>query len=201
MSDPDSMTLSHARTASELLSRVADAPAASDALIVQLYDELRSLARAQLRGASPDTSLQATGLVHEAYLRLTSGEELREWNGPGHFFGAASLAMRRVLVDRCRRRSRQKRGGEHRRVDLDMNGFTLTTSPDELLSVDEALTVLEGHDARKAAVFELRFFMGLSVEEIAAALEISTPTVKREWRLARAILRTFVEDSSSDASD
>lgn len=152
-----------------------------------VYDELRALAAAQLRCERPDHSLQPTALVHEAYLRLGGGERAR-WEDRSHFFRAAALTMRRILIEHARRRGRQKRGGGRVRVSLERVGASAWDDSDGVLALDEALRRLEKQDSRSAEVVQLRYFGGLSVRETADALGISERTVKREWTFARAWL-------------
>src|SRR5262249_22140171 len=146
-------------------------PRAAEQLWPLVYDELRKLAAERLARESPGQSLQATALVHEAYLRLVGGDPGRSWEGRGHFFAAAAEAMRRVLIDRARGRQRLKRGGSRRRQDLDLEALTsLDAPPDDLLDLDEALGRLEGVDPRAAALVKLRLFAGLTLDQAAAAL-------------------------------
>jgi RNA polymerase sigma factor (TIGR02999 family) len=164
-----------------------DGPATSGELVPEVYDELRKLARARLaRERQPNQTLQATALVHESYLRVSS--QPRQWERRGHFFAAAALAMRRILVERARHYQRIKHSGgaEHVEVHDEMLG----TDPKltDVIAVDEALTQLEATDPRKAKVVVLRYFAGLTVEEIAGALNVSQATVKNEWMFARAWL-------------
>jgi RNA polymerase sigma factor (TIGR02999 family) len=162
-------------------------PAALDALITLVYDELRSLARAQVRRGGPEQSLGATGLVHEVYLKLVDHSRL-EVRDRGHFFALAARAMRQVLVDRARRRSAEKRGGEAH-VEAANDDIPAPLEPtEELLALDEALARLEGLDPRLVRLVEMRFFAGLSVEDTAEALAVSPRTVKRDWQKARAVL-------------
>jgi RNA polymerase sigma factor (TIGR02999 family) len=170
-----------------------DSGAASDLLPV-VYDELRRLARAQLRRESPGQTLQPTALVHEAFLRLVGPADL-EWKGRGHFFGAAARAMRRILVERARRRRRIKHGGRLHRTDLEPDRIEAPEQGIDVLALHEALDRLEARDRRKSEVVHLRYFAGLSVEETAAALNLSPTTVKSEWNFARAWLRRAVRDS------
>lgn len=171
-----------------LLLRIADGDAAGmERLLPLVYDELHRLAAGQLRRERPDHTLSPTALVHEAYLRLTGGAPV-DWRGRGHFFGVAAQAMRRILVDHARRRSRQKRSGQLA-VTLEPElDHVADASSEEVLAVDEALERLAELDARQARVVELRYFVGLSIEETAAALDISPATVKRDWTIARAWL-------------
>jgi len=154
-----------------------------------VYAELRHLARRRLSRATPGQTLQPTGLVHEAFLRLAGGKQAK-WESRAHFFGAAARAMRNVLVDHARRKDSEKHGGDRSRVPLTVAAFT--PEPDapalDLLALDEALEKLERDDPRMAQVVMLRYFAGLTIEDTARALEISTSTVEREWSYARAWL-------------
>jgi RNA polymerase sigma factor (TIGR02999 family) len=167
--------------------RDPDGPGSSGALVPEVYDELRKLARARLaRERQPHQTLQPTALVHEAYLRVA--KEPRQWDRRGHFFAAAALAMRRILVERARhyRRIKHGAGGEHVEADEAIAG----ADPDltDVIAIDEALSRLESTDPRKAKIVTLRYFAGLSIEETAAALDLSPATVKNEWTFARAWL-------------
>lgn len=166
---------------------------ASEELLPLVYDELRRLAAQKLASESPGQTLDATALVHEAYLRLVpSGpESLRpeqNWEGRGHFFAAAAEAMRRILIERARRNHRQKHGGGLRRVDVDVSLVSCQMPDDDLLALDEALDRLKAQDPSKAQLVQLRFFAGLSIDDAAKMLEISSATAKRNWRYARAWL-------------
>ncbi len=165
-------------------------------LLPVVYDELRGLARAQLRRERPDHTLQPTALVHEAYLRLLAGANL-PWNDRQHFFRAAAEAMRRILIEHARKRGRVKRGGRQIRVDL--SGIDLAGEPDldQLLALDDAFRRLEQQDPEAADVVRLRFFAGLSVEETAHATGLSERTVKREWAFARAWLYEALRESDA----
>ena len=164
-------------------------PGTSGEMLPEVYDELRKLARARLaRERQPHQTLQPTALVHEAYLRVSGDDEGRRWDRRGHFFAAAALAMRRILVERARHYQRLKHGSAEERVDLDSGIMRADPSLVDLVAVDEALTRLERTDPRKAQIVSLRYFAGLSVEETAAALDISPATVKNEWKFARAWL-------------
>jgi len=171
----------------ELRHGGADRDTAMQRLVPLVYDELRVLARAQLRHERPDHSLQPTALVHEAYLRLL-GATPSGFNDRQHFFRAAAQAMRRILVEHARARTRQKRGGARVRVDLSGLDLAHDPDPDQLLALDEAIRRLEEQDPEAAEVVRLRFFAGLSVEETARATGLSERTVKREWAFARAWL-------------
>lgn len=162
---------------------------ATDELLPLVYEELRRMARAHLADEAKGITLQPTALVHEAYLRLVGGTDV-EWNSRGHFFGAAALAMRRILVERARHHSRLKRGGDRSRTpltDLDMQE-TLGSEPgaETMLAVDELLDKLENYDSLKARIVMLRYFAGLTLEQIGAALELPHSKIKSEWTYARA---------------
>jgi RNA polymerase sigma factor (TIGR02999 family) len=156
-------------------------------LLPLVYEELRRLARAKLARERPGQTLQATALVHEAYLRLVGNAD-PGWTSRGHFFGAAARAMRRILVDEARRKGSEKRGGERERMGLEEAEAFAPMANQDLVALDEALRGLESEDAIKARLVELRFFGGLSVAEAACALGISEATAKRYWRYAKAWL-------------
>jgi RNA polymerase sigma factor (TIGR02999 family) len=162
-------------------------PGAAGRLLPLVYDELRRLAAARLAHEAPGQTLQATALVHEAYLRLVGGDPDRPWDGRGHFFAAAAEAMRRILVENARRKGRQKRGGGLRRVDLDDHPAPETD--DNLIALDDALTRLAAEDALAAKVVELRQFAGLGHEDVAAALGVTVYLARQKWTYARAWLR------------
>jgi RNA polymerase sigma factor (TIGR02999 family) len=152
-----------------------------------VYDELRRMARGYLRREGPDNSLQATALVHEAYLKLVDARVAR-WQDRAHFFAISARLMRRILVDSARTRIAGKRGGGAIRVEINESLDGTPLDGDQMVRLDDALDALAKFDARKAKVVELRFFAGLSVEETAAVLKISEPSVLRDWKLARAWL-------------
>jgi RNA polymerase sigma factor (TIGR02999 family) len=164
-------------------------PHAAEQLLPLVYDELRQLAAAKLAQEKPGQTLQATALVHEAYLRLVDAEEAQHWDNRGHFFVAAAEAMRRILVENARRKGRLRHGGGRRRVELD-DDMARTGPPadDDLLALDDALRRLEAGQPEAAAVVKLRYFAGLTAEEAAAALGISLRTANRHWAFARAWL-------------
>lgn len=166
--------------------------ATTNTLLAEVYDALRSLAQARLRALPPGQTLQPTALVHEAYLRLTRNGGTR-WNGKGHFFGAAALAMRQILVDAARRKKARKRGGDQPHVSLDDIDLAVEVPADELLAVDEAVRRLEEIDPRKGEIVNLRYFAQLSAKDTAAALGISTATLRREWRFIRTWLQTELD--------
>ena len=161
---------------------------ARERLAAMIHAELRRIARAHLRHERPWHTLQATELAHEAYLRLTRGES-HEWRDRVHFFAVASGTMRRVLIDHARKRTAARRGGGKANVPLDEARSLGAEQPEELVALDEALARLGALDARQERIVELRFFTGLDLKETAAALGVSTRTVKRDWSVARAWLR------------
>lgn len=165
-------------------------PAAADQLLPLVYDELRRLAAARFAQERPGQTLQATALVHEAYLRLVQGVGGEQpWDSRGHFFAAAAEAMRRILVEQARRKQTLKRGGRAERVCLDdVATVDADTHLEDLLALDEALQLLEAEEPLKARLVKLRHFAGLTLEEAAQALKISTSTAKRHWVYARAWL-------------
>jgi RNA polymerase sigma factor (TIGR02999 family) len=161
---------------------------AADQLLPLVYDELRRLAAQKLAQENPGQTLQATALVHEAYLRLVDDDKARRWNSRGHFFGATAEAMRRILVENARRKSRLKHGREHQRVDLD-SGCLVSVAPAlDLLALDEALSRLADTEPAKAELVKLRFFAGMTMPEAAAALDISLATAERYWTFAKSWL-------------
>ena len=161
---------------------------ASEKLLPLVYEELRRLAAHKLASERPGQTLQPTALVHEAYLRLVAGAAPQNWNGRGHFFAAAAEAMRRILVESARRKSRLKRGGDNKRIDAPLEELAAPLPDDRLLQVDEALSQFEREFPDKAAIVKLRFFAGFSNAEAAEALGISTATSQRYWTFARAWL-------------
>jgi RNA polymerase sigma factor (TIGR02999 family) len=163
-------------------------PRASEELLPLVYRELRLLAQQRLAREKPGQTLQATALVHEAYVRLVEGEEAQRWNSRGHFFAAAAEAMRRILVEQARRKQADKHGGGRLRVDLPEDLAAPDGRSDDLLALDEALCRLERHDADAAALVKLRYFAGLSHQDAAEALGISRGAADRLWALGRAWL-------------
>jgi RNA polymerase sigma factor (TIGR02999 family) len=162
-------------------------PAAAAELLPLVYGELRKLAAVRLAAEAPGHTLQATALVHEAYVRLVGPGSDQAWNSRGHFFAAAAESMRRILVDAARRKRRPKHGGDRRRIDLDID--LATDRPrDDLLALDDALTRLANQQPAKAELVKLRYFAGLSLDEAAACLGISPASAKRHWAVARAWL-------------
>ena len=173
---------------SVLLQRIdAGDPHAANDLLPLVYEELRKLAAQKMAREAPGQTLQATALVHEAWLRLGGGDQ-PEWQNRAHFFAAAAEAMRRILIDNARRKKYLRHGGGAERVSLDGLDLAAKMDDEQLLALDEALERLAGHDAEKARVVKLRFFAGLTNEQAAKALGVSEPTVKRHWAYARAWL-------------
>jgi RNA polymerase sigma factor (TIGR02999 family) len=162
-------------------------PKAAEELWSLVYDELRMLAAQELAAEKPGQTLQATALVHEAYIRLVGGRDRPTWSGRGHFFSAAAEAMRRILVDAARRRLAEKRGGGLRRVELD-DQVGASSPDDELLALDEALNELEANNADAASLVKLRYFARMSHSEAADALNISRRVADRLWAIAKAWL-------------
>ena len=163
-------------------------PNASERLLPLVYEELRKLAAQKMVREAPGQTFQPTALVHEAYLRLVSGEGAQDWNGRRHFFAAAAEAMRRILIEQARRKGRPKHGGDRRRIDLDDAQSVAEAPSDDLLDLDEALARLEVTDPVAAQVVKLRFFTGLSMPEAAEALGLSLRSAERNWTYARTWL-------------
>jgi RNA polymerase sigma factor (TIGR02999 family) len=163
-------------------------PKAAEALLPLVYEELRKLAARRLAQEKPGQTIQATALVHEAYLRLVEGGPAQGWNSRGHFFAAAAEAMRRILVDNARRKRRPKHGGGRRRIGLDSIALPVEDRFHDLLALDEALSEFARREPLKAELVKLRYFAGLSVEEAATCLGISAVTAKRHWAVSRARL-------------
>ena len=164
-------------------------PHAAEQLLPLVYDALRALAAAKLAQEKPGQTLQATGLVHEAYLRLCAGDRLQHWDSRGHFFAAAAEAMRRILIEQARRKKRQRHGGGLRRVELLDQAVAVRADDEQILLLDEALTKLAGIRPQAAKLVQLRFFGGLAVDEAAPLLGLSPRTARRLWVFARAWLR------------
>ncbi len=163
-------------------------PRASEQLLPLVYEELRKLAARKLAREQPGQTLQATALVHEAYIRLVDVDKAQHWSSRGHFFAAAAEAMRRILVEQARSKARQKRSGDRRRFDIDAINLAVHATPDQLLAVDEALDKLQREDPAVFGLVKLRYFAGLNIEQAAAALGISSATAYRYWNYARAWL-------------
>jgi RNA polymerase sigma factor (TIGR02999 family) len=176
-------------------------PKAAGELLPLVYDELRKLAAARMATVGPGQTLQPTALVHEAYLRLVGGTQPQEWSGRGHFFAAAAEAMRRILIDRARHKQTEKAGGDRGRVDVAAIDPPAPEPGVDLLALDDVLGKLERKDARKAELVKLRFFVGLTIEEAAAILGVSTTTAEKDWAYARAWLRAELGGLADGASE
>jgi RNA polymerase sigma factor (TIGR02999 family) len=168
-------------------------PQAAERLLPLVYDELRRLAAGKMTRELPGQTLQATALVHEAYVRLVDQDRIQRWDSRGHFFAAAAEAMRRILVDRARRKRTAKHGGQLGREDLEDCELVDPAPSEDLLALDEALSKLATEDPAKAELVKLRYFAGLSIEDSARALGISSATAKRHWVYARAWLFRQIE--------
>jgi RNA polymerase sigma factor (TIGR02999 family) len=164
-----------------------DRKAAAD-LLPLVYDELRKLATTRLADEKPGQTLQPTALVHEAYLRLVGDGQPQDWNGRGHFFAAAAEAMRRILVESARRKQAQKHGGNHPRVELESVPVLASPARDDMIALDDALTRLADEEPAVAAVVNLRYFAGLTIDQTADAMGISVRTANRHWAYAKAWL-------------
>lgn len=167
-------------------------PLASEQLLPLVYDELRKLAAARLARENPGQTLQATALVHEAYIRLVTGSQVQRWSNQGHFFAAAAQAMRRILVDQARRKNSDKRGGQVQQVGLEFADLGVATNDEQLLEIDEALTRLAAEDSQAASLVQLRYFAGLSIEDAAELIGISRSTAYEHWSYARVRLKILL---------
>ena len=165
-------------------------PTAAEQLLPLVYDELRQLADQKLAHEKPGQTLQATALVHEAYLRLVDVEQAQHWNSRGHFFAACAEAMRRILIESARSKAREKRGGDWQRVDFEELDVATSVSSDQLVALDDALGRLGSLDHLAGELVKLRYFAGLALDQAAAALGVSTATAYRHWAYARAWLRS-----------
>ena len=177
-------------------------PTAAEQLLPLVYDELRKLAAAKLAHEKPGQTLQATALVHEAYIRLVDQTTPQQWDNSRHFFAAAAEAMRRILIERARQKQSLKRGGDRERVDLDAaEPVVLPMACDDILGLDEALQKLEQKDPRKAELVKLRFFAGLTTAQAAQALGVSVSTAENDWTYARSWLRLEMGGTERAAVD
>ncbi len=174
-------------------------PRAADELLPLVYEELRRLAKSRLAKLPPGTTLQPTALVHDAYVRLIGNED-PGWNSRAHFFGAAARAMRNVLVDRARRKSSLKRGGDRQRVNLGFDDIAIATPPEDIVALDDALNELEQADPRKVQIVMLHYFAGLTLKDTAELIGVSLPTVEREWRFTRTLLYMQLKDQVDGVS-
>ncbi|HMC10347.1 MAG TPA: ECF-type sigma factor [Pirellulaceae bacterium] len=171
-------------------------PQAAEQLLPLVYDELRKLATAKLAQENPGQTLQATALVHDAYIRLVDHELVKRWHNRGHFLVAAAEAMRRILIENARRKRSRKGGGGFTRVDLDGVNLTINPEPDDLLALDEALARLTAEDGPAASLAKLRLFAGLTVDDAADSLGISRTTGFRHWTYARAFLQAELQSEN-----
>jgi RNA polymerase sigma factor (TIGR02999 family) len=179
----------------QILSRIEDGDGrAAEQLLPLVYEELRRLAAAKLAQEKPGQTLQATALVHEAYLRLVDVERAPSWNSRGHFFGAAAEAMRQILVDHARQKLSLKRGCAFERREVPLDEIATSAAPEEVVSVHDALDALADEDPLAADLVKLRYFTGFSIEEAAEVLQLSRATAYRIWTYARAWLRASLQD-------
>ena len=177
-----------------ILSAIEDGDTqAAQQLLPLVYDELRKLAAQKMAQEKPGHTLQATALVHEAYIRLVDVDKAQHWDSRGHFFAAAADAMRRILVENARRKRRAKHGGEHARVDFDENEPQASSSDDLVLAVDQSLDALAEQNAQAAQLVKLRYFAGLTLPQAAEALGVSPRTADRLWAYAKAWLHAELE--------
>lgn len=179
----------------QILSQIEQGdPAASEQLLPLVYEELRKLAAAKLAQEEPGQTLQATALVHDAYVRLVDVDEVQHWDSRGHFFAAAAESMRRILVESARRKARVKHGGGLNRVELGEADLAITTTAARLLEIDEALERLSKEDPHAAELVKLRFFAGLSVSDAATISGVSRSTAYEQWAYARAWLQCELDN-------
>lgn len=179
----------------QILSQIEQGdPAAAEHLLPLVYDELRKLAAARMARESPNHTLQPTALVHEAYLRLVDAEQVKNWQSRAHFFAAAAEAMRRILVESARRKARLKHGGGLQRRPLDEAAEIAGAQSPDVIAINEALEQLESVDEAAAKLVKLRFFAGMSVEQAAEALGMSTRSAYHTWDYARSWLRSQMQD-------
>jgi len=173
----------------QILAKIeAGNTAAAEQLLPLVYDELRSLAAARMARENPGQTLQATALVHEAYLRLVTDNNDVAWDSRGHFFASAAEAMRRILMDRARQKQRPKHGGDRNKLDLEIHCPASDETPDRLLAINEALAKLEKEQSEIAELVKLRYFAGVPLEDAAQLTDVSIATAKRRWAFARAYL-------------
>ena len=172
-------------------------PSAAELLLPLVYEELRKLAAVRLANEKPGQTLEATALVHDAYIRLVDGQQAQKWDSRGHFFSAAAEAMRRILVERARQKIRVKHGGKLRRVDLDAGAIVSDGPHDDLVALDEALIRFAELEPKQADLVKLRYFAGLSIDDAASVLGISRTTAKRYWTYARAWLLAELKESDN----
>ncbi len=173
-------------------------PQAAEQLLPLVYEELRRLAAAKMAQENPGQTLQATALVHEAYVRLVDGKKAQHWDSRGHFFGAAAEAMRRILVDNARRKQRPKHGGDRRRVELAEVASLAEGQRDEVLAVNQALDCLAEKSPETASLVKLRYFAGMSLQEAADVLRIARSTAAKHWTYAKSYLYCQIEDAEKN---
>jgi RNA polymerase sigma factor (TIGR02999 family) len=184
----------------QILSEIEQGdPAAADRLLQLVYDELRKLAAAKLANEKPGQTLQATALVHEAYIRLVDVTQAQHWNSRGHFFAAAAESMRRILVDQARNKRSQRRGGEYQRIELSSIEPAVQANQLDVLALDEALHDLAAQDPRAAELVKLRFFAGLTVSEAAKALAVSVATAENDWAYAKSWLKLQLSTNDGES--
>jgi RNA polymerase sigma factor (TIGR02999 family) len=185
----------------QILSQIEQGdPSAAEQLLPLVYEELRKLAAAKLAREKPGQTLQATALVHEAYIRLVDVDQTQHWNSRGHFFGAAAEAMRRILIGQARHKKSQKAGGQHRRIELSHVEPEIDGPQVDLLALDEALEQLAARDPRAAELVKLRFFAGLTVPQAAEAIGVSVATAENDWSYAKSWLRIELSDAHTNVS-
>ncbi len=173
----------------QILSQIESGdPSAAEQLLPLVYDELRKLAAAKLAQEKPGQTLQATALVHEAFLRLVDSDKARQWNSRGHFFIAAAESMRRILVESARRKRQIRRGGDRQRVPIEAVQIAADAPSEDLIALDESLSRLEDHDPMAASLIQLRYFAGMTMRQAAEALGMSLRTAERNWTYARSWL-------------
>lgn len=193
--------LSEVSDVTHILSAIeAGDPKAAGELLPLVYDELRKLAAARMAEERADHTLQPTALVHEAYLRVVGTTAPQDWNGRGHFFAAAAEAMRRILIENARRKHSAKHGGEHRRIDFPEFELTTRNRDLDLLAFDEVLDALAREHPRKAELVKLRFFAGLTIEQAARVLGISTSSADNDWAYAKCWLRVALDGTSGGSA-
>lgn len=186
----------------QILSQIENGDGqAAEKLLPLVYDELRRLAAEMMAHEKPGQTLQATALVHEAYIRLVDTDEAQHWNSRGHFFGAAAEAMRRILVEQARRKCGRKQGGQWERLYVPLDGLCEPDMPERMLAIDEALRKLSQENPQVARLVELRYFAGLSPDEAASALGVSTRTARRYWVYAKAWLIEELRDTANSKAD
>ncbi len=180
-----------------ILRDFASDPEAANELLPLVYEQLRAIAQKRMGNERDDHTLQATALVHEAYMKLVGDVDMK-WQSRGHFYGAAAEAMRRILIDHARAKKSAKRGGDRRKLPASVLDLATDCDAEDIIALDDAITKLEEEDPRAASVVRLRFFAGLEVKEAAEALGVSERTAMREWSFARARLHQLLKDGESD---